>query len=59
MTISHIMSLNVNPHGHFSRNSLRISDDQGIFTGYNIKLSALCYKLQYETLSVVAEGIAK
>ena len=69
MTISHILSLNVNHHGHFNRNSLRTSDDQGIVAGvifimfddagYNIQLSTLCYQLQQETLSMVAEGIAK
>ena len=56
MTISHIMSFNVNPHSHFIRNSLRTGDDQGIVAGvilimlddagYNIKLSELCYQLQ-------------
>ena len=47
---------NVNLHGHFIRNSLSTSDDQGIVAGvilimfndagYNIKLSALCYQLK-------------
>ena len=65
MTISHIMSFNVNPHRHSNRNSLITSDDQGIVAGvilimfddagYNIKLFALCYQLQQDTLSVVAK----